>query len=77
MDWQARFGQALGLKVLQLTGDDDSLILDDLESADVICSTPEKFGELVSSASHSQAACQQSCQQGPMRRCWLRSLHVC
>jgi hypothetical protein len=45
MDWQARFGQALGLKVIQLTGDDDSLSLDDLESADVICSTPEKFGE--------------------------------
>lgn len=46
MDWQARFGQVLGLKVVQLTGDDDSEGLDDLEAADVICSTPEKFGEL-------------------------------
>lgn len=45
MDWQARFGQVLGLKVIQLTGDDDLLSLDDLELADVICSTPEKFGE--------------------------------
>jgi hypothetical protein len=57
MDWQARFGQALGLKVIQLTGDDDSLSLDDLESADIICSTPEKFGELVSWTSHSHAPC--------------------
>lgn len=35
----------LGLKVVQLTGDDDTEGLDDLESADIICSTPEKFGE--------------------------------
>lgn len=45
MDWQARFGQALGLKVLQLTGDDDTDGLDEMEAADIICSTPEKFGE--------------------------------
>jgi replicative superfamily II helicase len=44
-DWQARFGAALGLKVLQLTGDDDADSLEDLEAADIICSTPEKFGE--------------------------------
>jgi replicative superfamily II helicase len=43
-DWQARFGQVLGLKVVQLTGDDDSEGLEDLEAADIICSTPEKFG---------------------------------
>jgi replicative superfamily II helicase len=45
VDWQARFGQVLGLKVVQLTGDDDSEGLEDLEAADIICSTPEKFGE--------------------------------
>lgn len=44
-DWQARFGTALGLKVLQLTGDDNADPLEDLEAADIICSTPEKFGE--------------------------------
>lgn len=45
MDWQARFGQVLGLKVVQLTGDDDTDGQEELESGDVICSTPEKFGE--------------------------------
>lgn len=43
-DWQARFGQ-LGLKVIQLTGDDDADGQEDMEAADIICSTPEKFGE--------------------------------
>lgn len=43
-DWQARFGPA-GLRVVQLTGDDDTEGLEDVEGADIICSTPEKFGE--------------------------------
>lgn len=43
-DWQDRFGRVLGLKVVQLTGDDDTEGLDELETADIICTTPEKFG---------------------------------
>lgn len=45
-DWQQRFGGTLGLRCVQLTGDvDDELMDEELEAADIICSTPEKFGE--------------------------------
>lgn len=46
-DWQARYGTTLGLKVLQLSGDagDSDELEADLEAADIICATPEKFGE--------------------------------
>jgi ATP-dependent DNA helicase HFM1/MER3 len=44
-DWQRRFGM-LGLRCVQLTGDiDDANMEEELEGADIICSTPEKFGE--------------------------------
>ena len=50
-DWQEKFGRALGLDVLELTGDSDvgdSLALD---AVDIICTTPEKFGEPACSSS--------------------------
>jgi replicative superfamily II helicase len=47
-DWQDRFGRVLGLRVVQLTGDDDTEGLDELETVDVICTTPEKFGVCLS-----------------------------
>jgi ATP-dependent DNA helicase HFM1/MER3 len=44
-DWQQRFG-TLGLRCVQLTGDvDDDKLEDELDRADIICTTPEKFGE--------------------------------
>jgi replicative superfamily II helicase len=44
-DWQQRFGK-LGLRCVQLTGDvDEDNLEDEIERADVICTTPEKFGE--------------------------------
>lgn len=44
-DWHARFGGVLGLKVVQLSGDAYADELDtELQDADLICATPEKFG---------------------------------
>ncbi len=43
-DWQQRFGGALGLTCRELTGDSEDLT--DLDAADVICITPEKFDAL-------------------------------
>ena len=45
-EWQGRLGSSLGLQIEELTGDTD--INQDAgraENADVICTTPEKFGE--------------------------------
>ncbi|WIA13166.1 hypothetical protein OEZ85_006758 [Tetradesmus obliquus] len=45
-DWQQRFG-TLGLRCVQLTGDvDDDNLEDELERADIICTTPEKFDQV-------------------------------
>ncbi|KAF8067393.1 MER3 [Scenedesmus sp. PABB004] len=45
-DWARRFG-GLGLSVVQLTGDvDDDGVEAQVEAADVICSTPEKFDQV-------------------------------
>lgn len=44
-DWQKRFGSALGLTCRELTGDSDDLA-NDLDTADIICITPEKFDAL-------------------------------
>eukprot|EP00882_Tetradesmus_deserticola_P028003 GHRQ01031164.1.p1 GENE.GHRQ01031164.1~~GHRQ01031164.1.p1 ORF type:complete len:248 (+),score=80.72 GHRQ01031164.1:76-744(+) len=45
-DWQRRFGM-LGLRCVQLTGDvDDDNMADELEAADIICTTPEKFDQV-------------------------------
>jgi replicative superfamily II helicase len=41
-DWAARFGP-LGLTVTELSGDSDAEARE-LEGADLICTTPEKFG---------------------------------
>jgi replicative superfamily II helicase len=42
-DWSERFGP-LGLTVTELSGDSDAEARE-LEAADLICTTPEKFGE--------------------------------
>ena len=44
--WQQSFGMQLALKVAELTGDVDSADAALLEDADIICTTPEKLGEL-------------------------------
>lgn len=41
-DWGARFGARLGLRCLELSGDTEPDHRE-IESADIICSTPEKF----------------------------------
>ncbi|PRW56253.1 putative ATP-dependent DNA helicase HFM1 isoform A [Chlorella sorokiniana] len=41
-DWTQRFG-VLGITCRELTGDTDREGLEDLDSADIICATPEKF----------------------------------
>lgn len=43
-DWSERFGP-LGLSVVELSGDSDAEARD-LEGADLVCTTPEKFGAL-------------------------------
>ena len=44
-EWQRRFGSSLGLHVVELTGDSDSMQdIGRTEDADIICTTPEKFG---------------------------------
>lgn len=43
-DWARRFG-AIGITCRELTGDTDTSDLAALNSADIICTTPEKFGE--------------------------------
>jgi replicative superfamily II helicase len=49
-DWADRYGGSLGLKVVELTSDaDDDSIQEELEAADIVCSTPEKFGNVSSS----------------------------
>ena len=44
--WQQTFGMRLGLKCCELTGDTDMADRLHLENADIICTTPEKFGML-------------------------------
>lgn len=44
-DWSARMGSALGLSVREYTGDNEEMVCSDLDSADIICTTPEKFGK--------------------------------
>lgn len=47
-DWSSKFGETLGLKILEVTGDTDfeeQTSIDALmDAADIICTTPEKFG---------------------------------
>ena len=44
-EWQHRLGSSLGLHVEELTGDSDSMQdIGRTEDADIICTTPEKFG---------------------------------
>jgi ATP-dependent DNA helicase HFM1/MER3 len=43
-DWAKRFG-SLGLVCRELTGDTDAADLTHITSADIICTTPEKFGK--------------------------------
>lgn len=44
-EWQQRLGGGLNLQIEELTGDSESTQdVSRMESADVICTTPEKFG---------------------------------
>ncbi len=43
-DWDKRFGGALGLACRELTGDSEDIA--NLDAADIICITPEKFDAL-------------------------------
>ena len=45
-NWQRRLGGALGITCREMTGDIGSTAgaIDDLRAADIICTTPEKFG---------------------------------
>lgn len=45
--WQQSFGNRLGLTCSELTGDTDMAGSVHLDNADIICTTPEKFGEAV------------------------------
>lgn len=42
--WQHAFGSKLGLSCYELTGDTDAADGLHLDNADIICTTPEKFG---------------------------------
>lgn len=42
--WQATFGSKLGLTCCELTGDTEMADQHHLDNADIICTTPEKFG---------------------------------
>lgn len=45
-NWQRRLGGTLGITCREMTGDVGSTAsaIDDLQAADIICTTPEKFG---------------------------------
>ncbi len=45
--WQQSFGNKLGLTCSELTGDTDMADSLHLDNADIICTTPEKFGKTV------------------------------
>ena len=45
--WQQTFGNKLGLTCSELTGDTDMADSLHLDNADIICTTPEKFGKAV------------------------------
>lgn len=45
-DWGRRFMPALGLNIVEISGDADVIESADLDAADVICTTPEKFGRI-------------------------------
>lgn len=47
--WQESFGNKLGLTCCEMTGDTDMANSINLDSADIICTTPEKFGKPASS----------------------------
>ena len=47
-EWQAKFGAKLGLTCCEMTGDTDTSENLNFDTADVICTTPEKFGKLQS-----------------------------
>lgn len=49
-EWQEKFGAKLGLTCCEMTGDTDASDNLNFDTADVICTTPEKFGELQSDA---------------------------
>eukprot|EP00775_Hariotina_reticulata_P011878 gene11878-12022_t len=51
VDWADRYGSTLGLRVVELTSDaDDDSIQEQLEAADIVCSTPEKFDQITRKA---------------------------
>ena len=47
-EWKHRLGSSLGLRIEELTGDSDSMQdIGRTEDADIICTTPEKFGNIM------------------------------
>ncbi|KAG7669274.1 putative DExH-box ATP-dependent RNA helicase DExH17 [Nannochloris sp. 'desiccata'] len=42
-EWTQKFGRTLGLSIKEVTGDTDQEDLASIDSADIICTTPEKF----------------------------------
>nr|AKI32384.1 DNA helicase [Watanabea reniformis] len=45
-DWRNRFGASLNLVCVEVTGDTQATNTNDLDAADIICTTPEKFDSL-------------------------------
>ncbi|XP_057813245.2 DExH-box ATP-dependent RNA helicase DExH17 isoform X2 [Cryptomeria japonica] len=41
--WKQRFGQSLGVKCMELTGDSEAYTARDMQETDIILTTPEKF----------------------------------
>ena len=50
-DWQRRFGAHLHLTCKELTADSSLTDAQEIDDADIICTTPEKFGAYPSQAS--------------------------
>ena len=43
-DWQSRYGPCLNMTCMELTGDSSQAEMHAIDDADIICTTPEKFG---------------------------------
>ena len=47
-DWTGKFHSTLGLNLLEVTGDTDAEEWASMDRTDIICTTPEKFGQTFS-----------------------------
>ena len=50
LDWKNKLGSVLGLQIIEISGDSEVTDAAALDAADVICTTPEKFGNVVLSS---------------------------